>query len=218
MKTKSPLLLLFVTAFSCWQPLIPTARAQTPFTYQGKLENGGVPYNGTVAVRLGLCASADEAVLPIRTEVLSGVVVTNGVFTAILSTFTTADFSGGQSRWMELEISSDGATWTKLRPRQQITASPMALVAKEAQSVTGPVLASQITGSLPATQLGGLLSPAKLSGGTVSTPLHFNPSSGPSFTVGSATLIPNLNVDLLDGMDSSAFLQRAACTRRFSFA
>src|SRR6187401_3428367 len=58
----------------------PLLRAQTPFTYQGKLENTGAPFTGTVHIRLGLF-SAISGGAAIRTETMPAVSVTNGMFT-----------------------------------------------------------------------------------------------------------------------------------------
>ncbi len=184
--------------------------AQTPFTYQGRLENNGAAYTGTVHIRLGLYAALTGGT-PIRTEVVSGVTVTGGVFTVTPVSFTSADFPG-TARFMNIEISSDaGATYTLLTPRQQVTWTPYALTAGNAATVSGSVPAAQITGTLPAAQIGG---------GTTNAPLTFGNGGAsfsslvgtPPFHVSHTTKVPNLNSDLFDGLDSTAFLQKSGGT------
>jgi hypothetical protein len=61
--------------------------------------------------------------------------------------------------------------------------------------------------------LSGTLADSQLSGNvprldasqTFTGTQNFNPASGPPFTVGSSTVVANLNADLLDGLDSSDF-------------
>ena len=182
---------------------VPLARAQTPFTYQGKLENGGAAFTGNVHIRLSLYAALSSGAA-IRTEIMSNVVVANGIFTVTPATFTAADFPGA-ARYLNIEVSGDGgATYTPLTPRQQVTWTPYAITAGTAATVSGNVPAAQITGSLPASQIGG---------GVFSGAMTFNPASGAPFNVGAnATLISNLNADQLDGFTSADFLQKAGGT------
>lgn len=182
--------------------LAPGLQAGTPITYQGKLENAGVPYTGTVTLRMALQPSLTSLGLPIRTEVVPGVVVTDGSFTATLTSFIPADFSN--ISFFEIEVSSDGGTtYTLLSPRQRIAFTPLALNAEVAKTVSGSIAGSQISGTI---------SPSVFAGGNVTSNLNFNPAAGSPFAVGNSTKITNLNGDLLDGLDSTAFLQTSGGT------
>ena len=115
MPPRTILLPLLTTVCLC--ALLQThAQAQTPFTYQGKLENSGSPYTGTVTLRLGLYATATGGAA-LRTQVLSGVAVNAGIFTATATTFVAADFTGA-ARYLNIEVSTDGVNYTTLTPRQ----------------------------------------------------------------------------------------------------
>jgi len=178
--------------------------SQTPFTYQGKLDNNGAAFTGNVYIRLGIYATAGSTT-PIRQEVMPNVLVTNGIFTVAPLSFTAADFPGA-ARWLQIEVASDGVNYTPLTPRQQVTWTPYALHAAQAASAT------TVSGSVPASQLTGTISPALMGGGTINQTINFGPASGAPFTVGGTTKVTNLNSDLFDGFDSAAFLQKSGGT------
>ncbi len=201
---------------SCFSRLLATAafslsffaagaRAQTPFTYQGKLESDGAAMTGSVHVRLGLYA-VSSAGAPLRQETMPNVVVTNGLFTVTPVTFTAGDFPGA-ARWLQIEVSEDGGTtYTPLTPRQQVTFNPYSIYATQAGtavSVSGNVFGSQIV---------GLMDPGRLNSGTLTGSINFSPPSGAPFAVGSTTKVTNLNADVFDGFDSTAFLFRSGGT------
>jgi hypothetical protein len=179
------------------------AQGQTPFTYQGKLENAGSAFTGTVHIRLSLYPAL-ENFSPIRTETMANVAVVDGIFTVKPTTFTAADFPGAV-RFLNIEVSSDGgSTYTALTPRQQVTWTPYALHAATAATVTGNVPAAQVTGTL---------NPGVIGTGLIGGSVTFNPASGSPFNVnGNTTKILNLNSDLIDGLDSAAFLQKVGGT------
>lgn len=186
---------------------VPQLRAE-PFTYQGKLENAGAPYTGTVTVSLGLFTSATGGVA-IRSQSFPGTAVTGGVFSVTATSFQAADFNGA-ARYLEITV-NDGVTSTTLAPRQEVTWAAMAMHAKKAETVTGTVPAAQITGTLPATQIAS----GSLTNMTFAN--VFVPPVGIGFTspfsVGSNTnKVASLNTDLLDGLDSSAFIQASGDT------
>lgn len=168
------------------------------FTYQGRLENSGAAFNGTASIRLSLYSVLTLGGA-LRTETIGGVSVVNGIFTVKPSTMLASDFDGS-TRYLNIEVSTDGINWTTLSPRQEVTWTPMAMHAKAAESVTGAVATSQLTGTL---------SPSLLAAGNINNSVNFAPSSGAPFSVGNTTKVSLLNSDLLDGLDSSVFLQKS---------
>ncbi len=202
---KSILTISLLATLTCGLLFPSAGQAQTPFTYQGKLENSGTPYTGTVQIRLGLYTVA-SGLTALRQEVMTNVSVASGIFTVTPSTFVAADFPGAP-RWLQIDVSGDaGATYTTLNPRQQVTHTPYAIHAKQAETAT------TITGTVPATQISGFISPSSLGAGTINQTLSFSPVSGAPFTVGGATKVTNLNSDLFDGLDSTAFLRTTGGT------
>ncbi len=205
MKLHRASLLSLLATLACGTLLPSVSQAQTPFTYQGKLENSGTPYTGTVQIRLGLYTVV-SGLTPMRQEVMTNVSVTNGIFTVTPTTFIASDFPGA-GRWLQIEVSTDaGGTYTPLTPRQQVTHTPYAIHAKQAETAT------TITGTVPATQISGFISPSSLGAGTINQTLSFSPASGAPFTVGGTTKVTNLNSDLFDGLDSTAFLRTTGGT------
>src|SRR5437868_12517821 len=110
-----------------------TSLAQgTAFTYQGRLNDGANPANGSydfTFTLFGVSSGGSAVAGPITNSAVS---VTNGLFIATLD--FGANFPGA-NRWLELGVRSNliGAFVT-LSPRQKITATPYAITAS---NVTG---------------------------------------------------------------------------------
>jgi hypothetical protein len=109
-----------------------TARAQsTAFTYQGSLDDGGVPASGLHDFRVHLFDAASGGVAVGAPLCADDVDVIDGVFTLQLDfgqVFATAD-----ERYLEIEVRRDtGLTcgdltgYATMAPRQQLTAVPFA--------------------------------------------------------------------------------------------
>ncbi len=132
------------------------APAQTaPFTYQGRLATNGVAVNGAYDLTFGLCTnvSSGTAVGTVLTN--SGLVISNGQFTATLSFTNHFD---GTAYWLEIGVRTNGGgAFTTLSPRQQLTPAPYAITAS---NLSGTLPASQLTGTLPAGVLASLYSTA----------------------------------------------------------
>jgi hypothetical protein len=116
------------------------ARAQTSaFTFQGRLNDSGVPANGNYDLELKLfdTPAAGTGTQIGSTIDLPGVKVTSGVFTVQLD-FTAAAFSGGD-RFVEVGVTpaGSGAPFTVLDPRQPITPTPYALFSLNAAMAPG---------------------------------------------------------------------------------
>jgi len=111
--------------------MCPTAAlAQTAFTYQGQLNDAGVPVNGTVDIDASLW-DADVAGTQVGATInLVGVSVVSGLFTAQLD-FGAASYNGA-GRWLDLTVNG-----TPLTPRQELTPSPYAIFAQKPWVTSG---------------------------------------------------------------------------------
>ena len=126
------------------------AQAQTlEFTYQGKLNDGGVPANGTYDMQFQLYRLG-SGIDPIPTGTpieISGVTVTNGIFTVTLN---FGEFSG-IDYWLGMSVRpTGGASYTALTPVQKITSAPYSIRSLNSQS------AATASSAANAAQLGGV--------------------------------------------------------------
>lgn len=103
--------------------------AQTSaFTYQGKLNDAGIPANGQYDLVFRLY-ELDEGGSPIAAEqVVENVQVTAGLFKVALS-FDFTPFTTIAAQWIEVAVRPGSSTggFTTLSPRQQITSSPYSM-------------------------------------------------------------------------------------------
>jgi hypothetical protein len=134
-----------------------TCQAQgTAFTYQGRLESGGAPANGSYDLQFALydAASGGSQVGAILTKTATA--VSNGLFTVTLD-FGAGAFTGAD-RWLEIAVRpSGGGAFTTLSPRQKLTATPYAMVSA---NLSGTLAASQLSGTIPSANLAGTYSGA----------------------------------------------------------
>jgi len=171
-------LLVFVTG-------IVTAFAQgTAFTYQGRLNDGPNPANGSFDLTFTVydgTGSGANVVGPILTN--SALAVSNGLFTTALD-FGAGVFPGS-ARWLEIGVRTNGGgAFTTLWPRQELTPAPYAITA---ENVT------------PGVGLAGTYSSAL----TLNNPA--NNISG-SFT-GDGAGLTNINTATLGGLGAGGFWQ-----------
>ena len=126
-------LCLLPLAFS----LQPSAFAQgTAFTYQGRLNDGGSPANGSNDFTFAVFA-APVGGLPLAGPIkVDDVAVGNGLFTCAVD-FGSGIFTGAD-RWLEIGVrpGDSGGGYTNLSPRQKLTATPYAIYAGEAATAT----------------------------------------------------------------------------------
>ena len=139
----------------------------TVFTYQGKLNQNGVPFTGTAEIAPTLWDAASGG-NPVATNLPTSIYVTvsNGFFTAPLD-FGASPFSSGAARWLQLGVRTAIGPFTTLTPLQPLTATPYAITASYAASagtaatalsVSGNVSASSLTGMIPLSALSGITS------------------------------------------------------------
>lgn len=202
-----------------------SAQVNNAFTYQGELKNSGQPAQGAYDLRFRLYDLALNGAQVGAVLCADNVQVVDGRFTVEL------DFGAaftGNSRFLEIDVRQDtgqscavATGYTTLSPRRKLTAAPHAAYALSAGLATN---ATTLGGNLPsfytsASNLtSGTLSDGRLSGNvtllssaqsfsgvkTFSAPPVFSAAGAP-FSVGSAALVSNLNADLLDGLNSTAF-------------
>ncbi len=125
----------------------PYANAQSnEFTYQGNLQRGGVPANGTHDFQFALFDAAADGTQIGSTLVFNNVPVTNGTFSVKIN--FQNQFPGGD-RFLEVRVRPTGVgTHVMLSPRTQFTSAPYSI--KSANSETA-VNALQLGGT-PANQ------------------------------------------------------------------
>lgn len=214
-------------SFACLaagQPLTPA------FTYQGELNVAGTPPTGTYDFRFRLFDALSGGGQVGATLCADNVAVDAGRFAATLD--FGAQFSGAQ-RFLEIDVRQDtglscanAAGFTTLGGRQPLTAAPFASYSLSAGSATTSANSTSLNGqpasfyTNAANLSAGTISDARLSAnvaqlsanGVFSGIPAFNGGvSGISapFAVDSTFRVANLNADLLDGLDSSAFATAA---------
>ena len=114
--------------------LVPAAAGELPlgtaFTYQGQLVNGGTAQNGPCDFRFKLFNAATAGSQVGSTQTLTGVSVSNGLFTVSI------DFGAqfvGFARWLETSVTCpSGGSFTTLTPRQRMSPAPNAIYAENA--------------------------------------------------------------------------------------
>jgi len=117
-------------------------RAQsTAFSYQGRLSQNGNPANGSYDLLFQVFDAASGGSSIGGTIATNGLLVTNGLFTAILD-FGSTPFNGA-ARWLQIQVSTNGAgIFTVLLPRQSLTPNPQAIYAISAGTVTNGAISS----------------------------------------------------------------------------
>jgi hypothetical protein len=131
------------------------ARAQTTsFTYQGSLNDGGNPANGTYDLQFKLFDALSGGAQQGSTIVRDDVQVTGGVFTVTLD-FGAPAFPGA-NRFLEIAVRPGASTgaFTTLSPRQQITSTPYAIKSLGAASADG--LSNACVNCVTSGQIGSL--------------------------------------------------------------
>jgi formylglycine-generating enzyme required for sulfatase activity len=124
---------------------LANSASATPFSYQGRLLQAGIPANGRYDLRfeLFLGDTGGSAIAPTLTN--AEVAVADGVFTTILDFGTNAFFGAGC--WLEIGVRPAGApaSFVTLSPRQPLTPAPFSIYTLKAESLTGPIPDSQLS-------------------------------------------------------------------------
>jgi hypothetical protein len=118
----------FIIALTWLAAGVVSSNAQsTAFTYQGRLNDGQGPANGSYDFLFTLFDSNTNGNQQGLTLTNAATTVTNGLFTV------TLDFGNqfpGEERWLEIAVCTNGGgNFITLSPRQQLTATPYAIKA-----------------------------------------------------------------------------------------
>ena len=167
----------------------------TAFTYQVRLTEGGGPANSVYDLTFALFDAPSSGNQVGVTLTNFAVATSSGLVTLPLD-FGASAFGNGD-RWLQIGVRTNGGggDFALFNPRQPLTPTPYAIVAASANALNGTLPDSQLSANIA--RLG--------SNQTFSGTLSFDPPSGPPFVVGNSNKVINLNADLLDGLDSSAF-------------
>jgi hypothetical protein len=211
----APAILFIAPAIS--QPLTNT------FTYQGILNDGAAPANGSFDIRFRLLDQLEFGGTQIGpTLCFDDVAVVDGRFTAQL------DFGvafNGQRRFLEIAVRPGTAGtcnvivgYTLLSPRQELTASPYSLFALSAANATSlngqpstfftnasNLNAGTISDLRLSTNIATNAGTQTFSGNKTFSAAPTFSAAGTPFSVSGTGLVSNLNADLLDGLSSNAF-------------
>jgi len=138
------------------------------FTYQGRLNDNGVPASGIYDLRFAIfdvVAGSSAIAGPVTNVAVS---VSNGLFNTTLD-FGPGVFSGG-ARWLEIGVRPNGSVsdFNALTPRQPITPAPYALFAPTAGTVPdGAITSSKLASGAAAANLQASGQSAVAGGGIV---------------------------------------------------
>lgn len=115
---------------------VPSASAQTSvFTYQGKLNDGGVAANGNYDMQFKLFDALSAGNQIGTTLTITNVQATAGIFSASLD-FGANVFSGAD-RFLEISIRPAGQNnFTTLAPRQKLTSAPYSIKSTTSEIAT----------------------------------------------------------------------------------
>ena len=190
MKTKHTVALLLATLI---YQISATAQG-TAFTYQGRLNEGANPANGSFDLRFAIYDAASNGSMAGSSTITNAATpVTNGLFTVTLD-FGAGVFDGN-ARWLEIGVQPAGGTnFATLAPRQALTATPYAQFAGSA--ATAAVAAS--ANAVAAANISGTVTLAQLPPAVL--------TNGAAFA-GDGTGVTNVNAATLNGQSAANFWQ-----------
>ena len=159
----------------------------TAFTYQGRLNSNGSPAAGAYNITFALFTNNAGGVAVAGPVTNSAVSVTNGLFTVLID-FGPGVFTGA-TNWLQIGVATNGVGgFTTLTPRQQLTPTPYAIFAENAN-------AAGLNGTVPTGSVSG----------TYGNTLTFS-NAGNSFT-GNGAGLSGVNAAALNGLNASNFWQ-----------
>jgi hypothetical protein len=115
----------------------------TAFTYQGRLNDGANLANGVYDLRFSTYGTNTTGSPTSFLITNLGVQLVSGLFTVTLD-FSNGPFTGS-AQWLQMDVRTNGASsFTALAPRQQVTATPYAIMAGSASNMVGVLPGSQL--------------------------------------------------------------------------
>jgi hypothetical protein len=124
-------------------PAEPLFAQGTAFTYQGRLNDGSAPANGSYDLTFSLF-NTNTTGTPLAGPVTNAAVsISNGLFTVMID-FGSSVWNG-RTNWLEVGVRTNGASgFTTLAPRQQVTPTPYAITAA---NVSGVIPSANLSGT-----------------------------------------------------------------------
>jgi len=140
----------------------------TAFIYQGRLNDGTNPVNGSYDLQFTLYTAATNGNQAGSALTNSATAINNGLFSVALDFGNQFD---GTARWLEIGVRTNGnGTFNILAPRQPLLAVPYAVTANTASNLSGTLPVTQLSGtvlssSLPASpEFSGTVTASSFSG------------------------------------------------------
>ncbi|OAI39541.1 hypothetical protein AYO38_01495 [bacterium SCGC AG-212-C10] len=166
----------------------PAAAVGTGFTYQGRLEQGGIPADGTYDFRFALFDAPEAGVQTGLTLVREDVAVVDGLFTVTLD--FTAVFGSGVALFLEVGVrpGDSAGDFELLTPRQALTPTPYSLYSASSWNLSGN------SGTFAGTNFVGTKDASPLVFRTNNVEAMRINSSG---QIGIGTQTPNSNLDVV---------------------
>jgi len=155
MRILSSLMLITALFFSV---ALQAESVGTSFTYQGELQQSGIPADGNFDFQFELYDADSGGVALSAPVALESVSVQEGIFQVDLD-FGLSPFTGDQL-WLEIRIKRTGVSGTIiLEPRQKLTATPFAIKSLVAETVPeGSITSQEINTSSVQTRVAGVCS------------------------------------------------------------
>jgi hypothetical protein len=137
---RAVVLLCGILAFFPAEPLFAQG---TAFTYQGRLNDGAAPANGSYDLTFSLFNTNLNGTPLVGPVTNSAISISNGLFTVMID-FGSSVWNG-QTNWLEIGVRTNGAAgFNTLAPRQQVTPTPYAITA---EGVAGVISSGNISGT-----------------------------------------------------------------------
>ncbi len=178
------------------------------FSYQGQLKVDGQPADGDYDFEFEIWDAAFGG-NSFGAEVVNEVDVRDGLFTIRVD--IGEDIFTGQSRWLAVRVrENEESPWVSVGNRQQVVATPHALVSADAARLGGQTSSfyrnatNIFTGTLNVNRLP--TQAARLDMAQTFTAAPRFGSAGAPFSVTSSAQIPNLNASMVGGMTASQLM------------
>ena len=124
-------------------PAEPLFAQGTAFTYQGRLNDGAAPANGSYDLTFSLFNTNLNGTPLVGPVTNSAISISNGLFKVMID-FGSSVWNG-QTNWLEIGVRTNGAAgFNTLAPRQQVTPTPYAITA---EGVAGVISSGNISGT-----------------------------------------------------------------------